>query len=80
MFTLLIVVYRQSMQAGGAALWFGLPAPTVVMFLGLWPVPLFFLGLYFVMFHRWVLTADDVERFREIVAAQRRRERAEDAG
>lgn len=77
-FTWMIVSYGQYMRAEAPALVLGFPAPTALMLFCLWPAPLFFMVVYYATFHRWVMTDDDMERFRRIVARARSTEQDAD--
>ena len=48
------------------------PLPTAIMLYGLWAMPLVFVVLYVVKFDRWIVTEEDMTRFREIVESRRR--------
>jgi hypothetical protein len=70
---LLVVSYRQYMLDPDPALFLSLPGPTAWYLYGFWPLQLFFVALYVLMFDRWVTTDDDMARFRQILARNQRR-------
>lgn len=71
-FTFLILSYRAYMTEDSHSLFLSLPRPTAWMVYGVWGFPVFFMLLYILTFKRWFMTEEDLERFREIVAAKRR--------
>lgn len=78
-FTIMVYLYQGYMSESEHRLvFFGFPASTAVMLFALWIVPLFFLVLYVVEFNRHIFTPEDLEKFQQIVAARRAREK--DAG
>lgn len=56
----------------GTAFFGGFPLPTALMLYGMWQLPLLSIGLYMVWFDRWVLTDEDLARFRKLVDEARR--------
>ncbi|HIE93276.1 MAG TPA: hypothetical protein EYQ83_10595 [Acidobacteria bacterium] len=48
-----------------------LPAPTAWFLYGFWPAEFLVVLLYVLLFSRSIATPDDMQRFREIVAARR---------
>lgn len=73
-FSLLISSYRSFAEQGSGELIGSFPWPTAIMLYGLWPAPLFFLGLYIWSFDRWICTDKDIERFQKILQARHERE------
>ncbi len=51
----------------------GFPLPTAWMIYGVWLFPILFVALYMTMFDRWVLTDDDLARFKQLVDENRRK-------
>ena len=49
----------------------GVPAPTAWMLYGMWLFPFLFTILYSCNFDRWVITPEDLERFRQLVEENR---------
>ncbi len=75
-FTLILLAYHRYANSTSRPLFLSFPSPSAWMVYGLWPVPLYFQMLYVLFFDRWILREEDLQRFRQIVAA-RREQRAE---
>ena len=71
-FSLVVVADQAYIRADMPHLWLSFPVPTAIMLYGVWTVPVLFLVLYVVNFDRWVLTSEDLQKFREFLAAKRR--------
>ena len=52
----------------------GLPKPTAWMFFGLMSIPFFLSFFYITKFNEWVYTAEDEQRFKEILANRQKRQ------
>ena len=74
-FTAMVVAYRQYMITGETSFFLDFPVPTAWMLYAVWPVPMWFLFVYVLMFDRWIVTPQSIARFRQIVDARRRREK-----
>jgi hypothetical protein len=70
-FTMIVVTYQGYVTDAAPALFGGLPAPTAWFFYGFWPAQGLVVVLFVVVFSRLVVTGQDMERFREILAARR---------
>ncbi len=77
-FVLMMIAYERYLTDDAPRLILGFPAPTAVMLFGMSTVPLVFLTVYVVMFDRWVMTPEDLDRFHRMVEAARQ-ERGEPA-
>ena len=71
-FTGLTITYAQYAADPSGSFFGGFPLPTAWMIYGMWFFPLLLVGLYMVMFDRWVLTEDDLARFQDLVDENRR--------
>ena len=69
----MVVSYQGSLGGATPSLFFSLPGPTAWLLYGYWPAQFVVVALYVLVFNRAVITSKDVARFREIVAAERRR-------
>jgi len=67
-FTAVIVSYYAYMNEDTHSLFLSFPKPTAWMLFGVWPIPVYFVVLYYLFFDRWHFTAEDEQRFEEIVA------------
>ncbi len=75
----LVVAYHEYLTEPLAPVFLGFPEPTAVMIYVLWPVSTVF-NLYFVFgFRRWVLSDDDLAKYRRLVAERQARE-GDDSG
>ena len=71
-FTGLTLTYARYTGAPETPFFGGFPLPTAWMIYGMWFFPLILVGLYMLLFDRWVLTEADQTRFRELVEENRR--------
>ncbi len=76
-FSLLVFTYHESLVEAKVVFLGPFPLPTTVMLYGLWPMPVYFLVVYFCLFDRWVLTADDMDTYSRLLEA--RQQRAEES-
>lgn len=76
--TMMVVSYRQYMLTDAPDLslfmFMALPGPTAWYLYVFWPLQFFFVLLFVLAFRRSIVDDDTMTRFREIVAAKRRRE------
>ena len=68
--TMIFVAYVPFMTADQPTIVLSMPAPTAWYLCAFWAFGFFFVGLYVVLFRRWVVTDDDMTRFRAILAAR----------
>lgn len=73
-FVALVLAYRGYLANDEHPLYLGLPAPTAIMMYGLWWVPMYFIGLYYLKFDEYVFSEADLQRFNEILDKRDRRE------
>jgi len=73
--TWLILAYRAYAQSAAPRLVLGLPIPTAIVLWVMWILPLFFSALFVLGFGRWVLSAADLARYRQLL--QRRDENSD---
>lgn len=73
-FIALVFAYRGYANDETPALFLAFPAPTAFMLYAIWPVPLFFMFFFIMIYDRWILTPEDLEKFKKIVEEKRRRE------
>ena len=71
--TALFLSYRQYMTASEPSFLGPFPTPTAIMIFGIWLAPLIFVALYMVFFDRWIVSEDDLKRFKHILEDRRRR-------
>ena len=69
--TMMVVTYQGYLDDVGSPLFFALPAPTAWFLYGFWPAQFLVVTLYVLVFGRSIVTREDMERFRGIVAANR---------
>jgi len=69
--TMMVVTYQGYLDESGSPLFFSLPAPTAWFLYGFWPAQFLVVTLYVLVFSRSIVTREDMERFRGIVAAKR---------
>lgn len=72
-FTMMVVTYRGYLDEVAHPLFFSLPAPTAWFLYGFWPGEFLVVTLFVLVFSRSIVTRADLERFREVVVAHRRR-------
>ena len=72
--TMMVVTYQGYLDDVGSSLFFSLPAPTAWFLYGFWPAEFLVVTLYVLVFSRAIVTREDMGRFREILAANRRRQ------
>lgn len=77
-FSWILLAYRAYLVDPGGPMILGLPLPSAVMLYLLYPVSAIFNVYYATGFRRWVLTAQDEARYRQIVDEHRRRAAAGD--
>ena len=73
-YTLAIFSYWDYVQAGTSIYVLAFPLPTAWVLYGIMLFPLFFMILYIWKFHDWVLTPEDLEKFKRIVEERQQRE------
>ena len=72
-YTGMVVSYWRYIGGQSDTIYFlGVPAPTAWMLFGIWLFPFFFTVLYIYFFDRWVITPEELARFRELVEENRR--------
>ena len=70
--TMMVVTYQGYLDDVPSRLFFSLPAPTAWFLYGFWPAEFLVVTLYVLVFSRSIVTREDMERFRGLVAATRR--------
>jgi hypothetical protein len=65
-FTAVIMVYAGHMHSDSSPLLLGFPQSTALMLYGLWPLPIFFVVLYFVKFDSWILRPEALDQLADI--------------
>lgn len=70
LFTGLIFSYYAYMREDTHSLFLSLPKPTAWMLLGIWPFPIYFMVVYYLLFDRWFFTEQDEKRLEEITAGR----------
>jgi hypothetical protein len=68
---MMVLTYSGYLADETPELFMSLPAPTAWFLYGFWPAEFLVVLLYVLLFSRSIATPDDMERFREIVAARR---------
>jgi len=61
-----IMVYAGQMHSDSSPLLLGFPQSTALMLYGLWPLPIFFVVLYFVKFDSWILRPEALNQLDDI--------------
>ena len=69
--TMMVVTYQGYLDDVGSPLFFALPVPTAWFLYGFWPAQFLVVTLCVLVFGRSIVTREDMERFRGIVAANR---------
>ncbi len=69
-FTIMILAYQGYMSNPGETSFVPFPTPTTWMILGLGITPFYFAILYVIVFDRCIWTADDIEKFEQLLARQ----------
>ena len=72
MLTMMVVTYQGYLDDVDSPLFFSLPVPTAWFLYGFWPAEFLVVALYVLVFPRSIVTREDMERFRGLVAANRR--------
>ena len=70
-FSLIVVLYLAYVREGTSVLIGSFPVPTAVMLYGLGPVQIVFAIIYILYFDRAIFTAEDEEKFQQLVKAHR---------
>jgi uncharacterized membrane protein len=70
-FSLMMFAYRIYARDGSGPLIGSFPWPTALMLYGLWPMQIIFVIIYVWYFDRGIFTAQDLEKFQQIVKARR---------
>ena len=73
-FSAIFVSYHRFLQQADPSFLGPFPAPTTWLLVGLWAAPLYFVLLYVITFDRNILTADDFEKFQQLLAARRQQQ------
>ena len=79
-FCLLMLAYWAYARTGSGPLAGSFPRPTAIMLYGLWPIQAVFVVIYVWAFDRWIFTAEDQEKFQQIVKARQQRMEGETGG
>ena len=74
MFSAIFVSYHGFLQQAEPSFLGPFPAPTTWLLIGLWAAPLYFVLLYVITFDRHILTADDYEKFQQLLVARRQQQ------
>ncbi len=69
----LLVSYARTMDGGTVSFFGALPGPSAIMLYGFFPVTILFNLLYVIGFNRWILTEDDYQEYKRLVAERRGR-------
>ena len=69
----LLVSYARTMDGGAVSFFLTLPGPSAIMLYGLFPVTILFNLLYVIGYNRWILTEEDYQEYKRIVAKIRSR-------
>ena len=69
----LVVSYARTMNGGAVPFFLALPGPSAIMLYGLFPVTTLFNLLYVIGFNRWILTEEDYQKYKRLVAERRGR-------
>ena len=70
-----VALYQATLLENPRTYLLGFPISTAAMlFLFGILIPTFPIAVYLVMFSRWILTPEDIERFEDLIAARRNRE------
>jgi hypothetical protein len=72
-FTLIIAAYGRFVDDVPVPFAGPFPVPTALVLFGMTSIPLYFVLLYVVMFDRWIFSRSDLQQFRDVVAADRKR-------
>ena len=75
MFVAMAVTYRGYVGAATPPLLFSLPIPTAWFLYAFWPAQFLVVALYVLVYHRSIVTSQDMARFREILDISRGRGR-----
>jgi len=68
--TMMFVSYQQFMTEDTHSLFFSFPVTTAWYLYGFWPFQFFFVLLYVVVFHRTIVTDDDLAKFQKLLATK----------
>jgi len=68
--TMMFVSYQQFMMEDTHPLFFSFPVTTAWYLYGFWPFQFFFVLLYVVVFHRTIVTDDDLAKFQKLLATK----------
>ena len=69
----LLVSYARTMDNGAVSFFLTLPEPSAIMLYGFFPVTILFNLLYVIGFNRWILTEEDYQEYKRLVAERRGR-------
>ncbi|AWT59000.1 MAG: hypothetical protein DF168_00172 [Candidatus Moanabacter tarae] len=72
LFSVLFLTYFSYIQGDETPQLFGFPLPTAIMLFALWPMPVYFIVLYVWGFDRYIVTSQDLERFKETLNRRRK--------
>ena len=73
-FVAIFATYREYMITGSSLPVWGLPEPTAWMVYGVWVCPLVFAVFFLIWFDSWFVRPADLERLRQLVARNKKRE------
>jgi hypothetical protein len=76
-FSLIVILYLTYARDGTGVLIGSFPRPTAVMLYGLGPVQIVFAVIYILYFDRAIFTAEDEEKFQQLVKARRQQTEGE---
>ena len=69
----LLVSYAGAMDGGAVSFFLALPGPSAIMLYGFFPVTILFNLLYVIGYNRWILTEEDYQEYKRLVAERRGR-------
>ena len=79
MWTLVVVAYTSYRTDDAPSLFLTLPLPTALFVYGLFPLPVIFVIYFCVGYKRWILTDEDLQAYKDLVADRRARHGGEAA-
>ena len=71
LFTLLMIADAAYARGESEQLVLSFPLPTALMLYGVYGIPVLFMLVYMVKFDSWILTPEDIERYRKLVKEKR---------
>ncbi len=68
--SMIFYTYQVFIESDELSLYHGFPLPTILLIYGIWMYPIVFTLLYVQNFKKWVISSDEIERFKQTLSKE----------